>query len=86
MPVSIGIDQAADAMTGNARSSPLRQLLAEPLMKNNVVAIVNSYAGVRPTEVMLFDQRTESVADVEGRLLVNPLLRFKNRIFAIWHS
>jgi hypothetical protein len=44
MPVSIGIDQAADAMTGNARSSPLRQLLAEPLMKNNVVAIVNSYA------------------------------------------
>jgi len=44
MPVSIGIDQAAAAMTGNARSSPLRQLLAEPLMKNNVVAIVNSYA------------------------------------------
>ncbi|CAM6024050.1 unnamed protein product [Sphagnum balticum] len=39
MPVSIGIDQAAAAMTGNATNSPLRQLPAEPLMKNNVVGI-----------------------------------------------
>jgi hypothetical protein len=44
MPVSIGIDQAAAAMTGNATSSPFWQLPAEPLMKNNVVGIVNSYA------------------------------------------
>ncbi len=44
MPVSIGIDEAAAAMRANARISSLRQLLAEPLMKNNVVAIVNSYA------------------------------------------
>ncbi len=44
MPVSSGIDQAAAAMTGNATSSPLRQLPGEPLMKNSVVGIVNLYA------------------------------------------
>ncbi len=44
MPVSIGMDHAAAAMTGNATSSPLRQLPGEPLMKNNVVGIVNLYA------------------------------------------
>ncbi len=39
---------------------------------------ISCYSAVRPAEVMFFEQRTESVADVEGRLLFNPL-RVKQR-------
>jgi hypothetical protein len=39
---------------------------------------ISFYSIVRPAAVMLLEQLTESVADVEGRVLVNPL-RVKHR-------